>query len=61
MLRRLVIAGSERIRFDVCSLDVEGEVEGADPPGVCFVRWRHWPLACGCDFSSRMPSCWGQI
>jgi hypothetical protein len=37
MLRRLVIAGSERIRFNVRSLDVEGEMQGVDPPGVCFV------------------------
>jgi NADH dehydrogenase FAD-containing subunit len=31
---RVVVAGSERIPFDVCSLDVVGWPEGADLPGV---------------------------
>lgn len=34
LAERVVVAGSERIPFDACSLDVVGWPEGADLPGV---------------------------
>ena len=34
LAQRVVVAGTERIPFDLCSLDVPGWPEGADLPGV---------------------------
>ena len=46
---RVVLAGSERIPFDVCSLDLVGWPEGADLPGVVEYALPLRPVSALCD------------